>query len=731
LNDRLSRLLGPSSHTTHPLSKLFNPRSVAIVGASEKSTWTVMQRRCIEGYGFDGRTYAVNRSGSAVFGWPGFTSCSAIGEPVDAAYLCVPQDAVLEAIDDIARAGIRAAVVLTSGYGETGADGVGAQVELAARASALGIALLGPNCLGFANVAAKTAITGISPRGRILENGRVGFVCQSGATAAELLEFAQQQGIGVSFFAATGNEAQIAIADVVDYLVDDPETRVIMVFAETIRHAERFAAAARRALTAGKPIVALKVGASDLGASVAQAHTGSLVGNDRVFSAACARLGIIRVDSVEDLVITAGVLAHTGPLRPGGAGIASISGGACTLIGDHGERAGMPSPPFAAATVARLREFLPSYATTLNPLDVTGAFVRDPAILENALAVIGEDPGIALRLCVMNLPSVEGMTTPTPAMLAAVGRGLARGSTPGLLVVQTIKPVTDVSRRIMAEHGIPGVTGGLDHMVRAVAHTFWWSDRHRAARLVAASALAASEAAPVIPRATAPRPTPARLAPGPNTERDVLDYLAQFGVPVIPAAIARSADEAASHARRFGGRVALKIVSPDITHKTEVGGVRLGLEGEAAVAEAWGNIDAAVRRARPAARIDGVLVSPMRERGLELFVGTARDADWGMVLALGLGGVWVEVLKDTALSLLPICREDVLGMLASLRAARILGGYRGAPAADLAAIAEVVVRIGEAALALGSRAASLEINPLLVDGSRVEALDGLVVWNPD
>ena len=465
---------------THSLSALFNPRSIAIVGASERSTWTLVMRSCIAGYGFDGKLFAVNRSGAAVFGWPGFTSCSAIGVPVDAAYICVPLEGVAEALEDVGRAGIPAAVVLSSGYAEAGAEGARLQRELAARAQALGIRMLGPNCLGFANVTTRTAITAIPARMAPLPGGGVGFVCQSGATAAELFEFAQQQGVGVSFFAATGNEAQIGIAEVVDYLVDDAATRAIMVFAETIRSVGRFAAAARRALAAGKPIVALKVGTSELAASVAEAHTGSMVGDDRVFDAACRQLGVIRVRSLEDLVITAALLANTGVLGPGGLGVASISGGACTLIGDQAGDAGVPLPPFSPPTLERLGAVLPDYGASLNPLDVTGAYVRDPGILERALSIVGDDPNVALRFCVMNLPHLPGMTTPTPAMLAAAGRGLQGGRGPGLLVAQTVKPVTDVSRAILQEHGIPGATGGLDHAMRAAGKAIWWSAKQRA-----------------------------------------------------------------------------------------------------------------------------------------------------------------------------------------------------------------------------------------------------------
>ncbi|MCS6946280.1 MAG: CoA-binding protein, partial [Steroidobacteraceae bacterium] len=373
---------------THRLATLFNPRSIAIVGASERSTWTVVMRQSLRDYGFDGPVYAVNRDGKTVFGWPGYTCCAAIGAPVDAAYICVPQDAVAEALEDVGRAGIRAAVVLTSGFAESGPTGADQQRRLADRASALGIVLLGPNCLGFANIGHRTALTAIPARTRPIA-GSVSLVCQSGATAAEIFEFAQQQSVGIHFFATTGNEALIGVADVLDYLVDDPSTRVVMMFAESVRRPDVFIAAVQRALAAGKPVIALKVGASALAARAAAAHTGALVGDQRIFAAMCEHHGVILVESLEDLVVTAALLAHTGPLPAGGLAVASISGGACTLASDIAARAGVPLPPFARDTVDRLRALLPSYASTLNPLDVTGAYVRDPALLERVLACIG------------------------------------------------------------------------------------------------------------------------------------------------------------------------------------------------------------------------------------------------------------------------------------------------------------------------------------------------------
>ncbi len=284
---------------------------------------------------------------------------------------------------------------------------------------------------------------------------------------------------------------------------------------------------------------------------------------------------------------------------------------------------------------------------------------------------------------------------------------------PCALLNQFLRPQTQKSRDILAATGIPAAFGGIEEVLRALGHLKVWSARvlDGRARLRAATAIATSGARPC-------------------GEREVLDYLAARGVPVVPARIAKSCEEAVAFAAAFDGPVALKIASPDIAHKTDVGGVRLNVAGGDAVSAAHDQVLAAVKRGAPQARIDGVLVSPMRSGGLEILVGTVRDPQWGPVLAVGLGGIWVEALADTRLRLLPVTPGQVRDMLKSLRAAKLLEGFRGAPAADLDRLAEVIAAIGDAALALGDGLETLEVNPLWVCGGRIEALDALTVWRP-
>jgi len=428
------------------LKTLFYPNSIALVGASERSPWSQLLHANIQRVGYTGRIYAVNKTGAAAHGYPGYRACREIPEAVDAAYLFVPLEAVLDAFDDVVDSGIKSAVILSSGFAEAGPEGAALQDELTRRARAAGVTFLGPNCLGFANLAIRAAMTPIPFHPPFLP-GKVALVGQSGATSIEIVDMAHDSNIGLSMCIATGNEAMLDVAACVDFLVDDDNTQVIMVFAETLRDTATFAAAARRAATKKKAIVMLKAGATELTAQVAAAHTGALVGNDAVFDAACRQLGVLRVHTLEDLVITAGLLAHTGPLRAPGVGIVSISGGACTLIADRAEAHGVSLPALSAATRAALREAVPGPGDALNPFDITGLAVRDPALFERVLTALGDDPAIGFVGCVYSMPWNDKWQQ-VPA-IEVIGRALAQLGKPSAMLNQTLRPVSQKSRDIM------------------------------------------------------------------------------------------------------------------------------------------------------------------------------------------------------------------------------------------------------------------------------------------
>ena len=691
----------------HRLSKMLEPRSIALVGASERSAWSKLIFKNYADLRFDGRLFAINREGVAVGGTPGYKSCVAIGEKVDSAFIFVPQHAVLAALEDAAAAGIQNVVILTSGYAETGAEGIQLQDELIRRADELDVLVWGPNSLGFNNFAQRVSASVIAMSNPILFP-RIAIVSQSGATARQLDNFAHSQNIGTSIVAATGNEAQITLSHVVDYLVDHEPTKAIAIFAESIRDPELFAAATKRALERKKPVVILKIGRSALSKQVAMAHTGSLVGDDEVFSAICERFGIIRVHTPEDLITVAGLLAATGPLHTPGLGYISMSGGSCTLVADGAEAASITLPAHEARILPQMTAILSNFASSLNPLDVTGGALDQPDVFERVISLVGSQEKIGIVAVGFDVPVAAG-TGQLPIM-AAIGRAASTSQKPVIMVSTCPTALTAVSREIIASNKLPFVLTGVSRMLLAIEKAAWWSEKAQRA-----------------PRAATSEPLGAGMANLLSTEREALDFLASHGIPVVPGPIARSREDVVRIASNADGPLVLKILSSDIAHKTEVGGVKLNI-APADVLTAYDAIFASVKAKRPHARLDGIIVSPMRSAGIELIVGVKHDPVWGAVIAVGLGGILVEVLADVVIAPLPLDEDDVKSMLGRLRGAKLLAGFRGRPAADIAELARIVVRIGEAARALGPDLESLEINPLMVNGQQIEALDALVNW---
>ncbi len=696
------------------LSSLFNPRSVVLVGATDRSTWSKMAFDNLRLLGFQGRVHLVSRSGGTAHGQSTFKSVTEIGEPVDVALLMLPIAAMNEALRDLGSAGIRNAVVLAGGFAETGAEGRALQDEMVATARSLGIRLLGPNCLGFINFNTGGVCWTGSMRTPPLKGG-ISIVSQSGAVATVMKHFAHQHGIGLNVVAATGNEAALGLADVVDHLVDDPATRVITVFAESVRDTALLRQAAGRALRLGKPIVVLKVGRSEITVQAAQSHTGSLVGDDSVFDGVCQQLGLTRVRSIEEMMFTAALLEKTGVLQGDGVAVLSASGGMGELAADYAHLEGVGLPELAPATLAALAAALPPMATPANPLDLTGAVVNQPSLFFDCMQALEQDPAVSVLICVFDVPTdLNNDWAPfAVGSLQAIGRFKPQGRVRFLAISNTVKYVSDRSRAEIEAAGMPYLPSGLDVGMKALRHALRWSAQQRegAARAAAPPALVAA---------------PASL---PTSEAETMAYLAGAGVAVVPQVLAETEAIAVSaSAAMGGGAVVLKIASPDIAHKTEVGGVLLNLQGEAAVADGFRRIMASARQALPQARLQGVIVSPMRRGGVELFVGVRRDEQWGHVIALGLGGVWIEALQDVSLRVLPVSPDEVKRMVGELRGARLLGGFRGAAPVDLDELARLVARIGDAALALGDALDTLEVNPLLAEGVRIEALDALATY---
>ncbi|WP_395108230.1 acetate--CoA ligase family protein [Actinomadura sp. SCN-SB] len=692
------------------LRELFNPTSIALIGATDRSRWSQFTHQNLRD--FDGPVYRINPHGGTVHGRPAHRSLAEVPGPVDLAYVMVPTPAVLPVLRECAEAGVRSAAVLTAGFAEIGDEGRRLQDELVALARERDLTVLGPNGNGYINAAAGIMPYGLPIPGP-LPKGSVGFVLQSGALVSGVLSAAAARNVGTSLLVSMGNEATVSVADVVDHMVDDPATKVIALFLESVRDPAAFTRAASRALAAGKPIVALKVGRSRIAARSAAAHTGALVGDDRVTDAAFHRLGVVRVRSLEDLIVTAGLLAATGPLPGGRVGVVTPSGGACEIIADRAEDEGVALPEFSERTLIELRDLCPPFATVQNPLDVTGYILVDPNLLRGAVEVVAADPGIDVTLLLADLPrrrppsdAAEALVRGRVSALAdTVARTTAKTGRPIIVMSTAMSEITDYGRELAEQTGHPHVLGGIEHGLTALGHALEWSARYR--------------------RATAATSAPARVAaPQADPAEDPLRLVADAGVPVVPTAHVTSAEDAVAASGSAGYPVVVKVAG-DIPHKTDIGGVRLGLRTAADVREAYEAVTAAGGDAAT-----GAVVQPQREDGVELIVGVVRDPVWGLVLAVGLGGIWTEVMRDSVLRLLPVRRAEIKDMLTGLRGAPLLQGARGRRPADLDRLAEVIEGFAACAQALGDRLESIEINPLLVDGPRVEALDALITWRP-
>ncbi|MDN5925624.1 MAG: acetate--CoA ligase family protein [Hyphomicrobiales bacterium] len=709
------RTNSPATYGEAGLARLLSPASIAIIGASDRSRWSTTIVQNLDSCGYRGRLSLINPRGGMVHGRQALSSCAEVEGGIDMGVVLVPGEAVPGVVADLADAGARSAMILTSGFAETGEDGARRQMQVLELARSRNLRLLGPNSLGYLNFADRVWAWATPIKAPSRSEG-VGILSQSGATALFMANLAYEQDIGLSHVIATGNEADTGITDFLDHLIDMPSVRSLALFIETVRDPEGFIRAAEKALRMAKPIVVLKVGASEVTARSAEAHTGALVGDDRVFDGICRQYGIIRVGAIEELLATADIAARTGVLRPGGIAVLSNSGGICEIAADRAEEHGIALPELSEAAEATLRELIPGYGTPHNPLDLTGGI--DPANCERIVRVLGQEGVYSAILCpYYPVPAREDQISERlTALHHGIARGMAGNDVPGLLVSYTSTHVTDLTREIVARDALPYHACGLDRAVAALAGIMRWSERQRNP--------------PSIPSAAAAI-HPSREGARPGTEHEALSFLASFGVPVVPARLVTTAADAAAAALEMDGAVAVKIASPDIAHKSDIGGVILNVEGRAAVEQAFLRVVEAARRHKPGARIDGAVVSPMRQGGLELFVGCTRDPQWGPVLAVGLGGIWVEILKDVSLRLLPVDGREVRRMLNELRGAGLLAGQRGVPGADQDAVAEAIVRIGDAAAACGSDLRALDVNPLWVRGSRVEALDALFDWQPE
>jgi acetyltransferase len=690
--------------TSPDLAAFLEPRSVAVIGASRdpsKVGGSVLANLCAAG--FDGRILPVNPRADVVQGLPAAASLLAIEGLVDLAVIAVPATAVLPALKECVVKGVRGAVVISAGFRESGEAGRAREAELRAWLADQPIRVLGPNCLGWIRPSRRLNAT-FAP-GMPLPGG-IAFISHSGALATAILDWARDRRLGFSLFAALGNQADLTESDILEAVADDPETRVIVAYLEGLAEGRRFFGALR-ATTPRKPVVLLKTGRSAEGARAVASHTGALAGSDAAFDAAVRQAGAVRVQSVEELFDLGRCLASQ-PLPSGRRLVIVTNGGGLGVVAaDAARTAGLELAPLPGAVRQRLAAALPGTASLGNPVDLVGD--ANAARYGNALHALGPDTGIDSALVIMTVQAATDAVGVARAVLGAT-RGWSRPVVAALVGGARVAP----GARILEEGGLP-------------CYPF----PEPAVAALAGMARVAESRPSDVPAATATVPSAAvalemaRLAAAGATRLGLAELspiLAAYRIPVLTPQLAASPEAAADIARDLGQPVAVKIVSPDISHKTDVGGVALGLASPAEVAQAAAGMLARVRARRPDAQIQGLLVQPMAPPGKELLLGAVRDAQFGPLVMVGFGGIYVEVLQDTATRLAPVSPAEAVRMLDELKMAALLRGVRGEPPVDRAALGEMISRFGQLALDC-PELAEVELNPVVASPTGAVAVD--------
>jgi len=695
------------------LQSIFAPQSVAVIGASSRAESV---GRAVFGnvlhYDYTGVVYPVHPKARSIMGVRAYASVLEIPDPVDLAVIIVPSAGVAQVLQECGQKGIKGAIVITAGFKELGGEGVTKEAGVLDAARRSGIPLLGPNCLGIINTDPQVSLNASFSR-LMPHPGNIALVSQSGAVGVAALEYAQAERIGLSKFVSVGNKADLNENDFLAYLLKDPQTDVILLYLEDLADPRKFF---RLAQESGpkKPILAIKSGRTAAGARAASSHTGALAGSDAAYDALFAQCGVFRVESLEELFDYAAAFA-TQPLPEGNrAAIVTNAGGLGIMATDAAVRYGLTMADFQEETLQRLREGLPPAANIHNPVDVLGDATEERygTALKNVLA----DPGVDGAIVI----STPQLMTNLAAIAATVSQVAAQHRKPTLVCQMALGEIEETLTIL--------TRGRLPH----------YSFPEEAARTLAAMArYAGSRRRPRYEVKTftdVDREAVQKVLAGVKKEGrsfvlepEAHQIFQAYGFPVLTNRWVHSAAAAAQAAEALGYPVALKIVSPDIVHKFDVGGVKLHLRNAAAVSRAYDEVLAAAQKARPQAALAGALVQKMTDPGTEMILGMTRDPHFGPLLMIGLGGTLVEILQDVTFSVAPVSEQWAQGMIRDLKAFPLLSGYRGAAPGDLESIAACLERLSQLVLDF-PEIRELDINPLMVfpQGQGVAVVDARI-----
>jgi acetyl coenzyme A synthetase (ADP forming)-like protein len=692
-----------SSHGRRPLDGVLNPKSIAVVGVTA-TPGTVpydLLANILAG-GYPGKVYPVAPGKQSVCGLPAYRYVIDIEDPIDLAVIVFPAEVVDRALEHCGRKGVKSAIVISAGFREVGPAGVERERRIQAICAEYGISLIGPNCLGAINTDPGVRLNASFAR-KMPHAGRIAFLSQSGALCAAVLDYAREKEIGFSKFVSFGNRAGVTEIDLLEHLREDDQTDVILLYLEELRDASRLVEVARR-VTRGdgaKPVLAIKSGRTPQGADAAASHTGALASEDAICDAVFREAGIVRADSIEELFNAAVMVAYE-PMPAGNrVAIVTNAGGPGVMATDAAVRIGLAVPRLAEPTTARLKAVLPATANTKNPVDVIGDARADRYTA--ALEAVLEDPGVDQALVILTPQSM----TDIDGIAQAVCRIHDRAAKP---IACAFMGACDVASgvRILQHAHIPHyiLPEWACHAMACVQQIRAWREQPW------------DEPQPLPVDRAAARAVIDESEPGFLPEDQALEVLAAYGLPVPPYWLCETAADAVAFAGEIGYPVVLRLVSPQVVHKTEMKAVALNLSDAAAVRRAYDQMLAGIAGQVPGAEIRGVLVRRMIPAGHEVILGAKRDPAFGPTLMFGLGGIAVELFRDVTFGLAPIGRASAVRMLRRVKAFRLLDGFRGGPPADTAAIADCLIRVGQLVSDF-DRIVEMDINPLIAGPATV------------
>jgi acyl-CoA synthetase (NDP forming) len=712
-NVNQAKIMRTTIYNRAGLLKLLDPASIAVIGASTRAgSFGERVLHNLRHYG--GRFYPVNARYQTIGEHTCYPNVRDLPEVVDCAVITAAREAVEEIVLDCVKAGVGGAIIFASGYSETGkADRIAQQERLAAIAQESGIRIVGPNCIGVVNATLDSRITfmDITPIPKPTPHA-VGVISQSGALGMALAQ-GVVRGLSVSHVLTSGNSCDVDMADYVNYLVEDPTCSSIACVFEGMSTPQRLLLAAENAWRADKPLVIYKMATGEQGARAAMSHTGSLAGSHDTYRAAFRKVGAVVVDDYESLMETAAFFAKAPPPKAAGAAVVAASGGAAIMAADRAEQNGVPMPQPSDDVRAILESRIPEFGSSRNPCDVTAQILSDPEALGVCAGALLSDPQYGVLVAPMTYgyaasakrPLVYNDLAKKHGKMACVAWQTEWQDGPGVIESNQCERVA--------------LFRSMNACFSALAAWQWRADK----RAAGVQTVTPTPAATI---AQAKRLL-AATSGATVTEREAKEILAVYGVPVVGERLVQTVDEAVAAASALGYPVVLKVESPDLPHKTEAGVIRLNLRSDAEVCAGHAAVMANAARVSPPPHINGVLVQPMVSQGVELVIGARNDPLFGPLIVVGLGGILVELLKDSALSPAPVTPREAHDMLLRLKGYKLLEGFRGMAAVDVEQLADVVSRVSRFAADHRDGVAELDINPLICAGDKIMAVDALIV----